>query len=60
MHIIHVEGNFIKKKPHEMSFVFYIPSPEARRYKTHNLFHYTLYGMKIHLRFFMSQNSRYP
>ena len=33
---------------------FYIPEPLARGYKTHNEFHNTSYGMKIHLRFFLS------
>ena len=28
--------------------------PLARGYKTHNEFHNTLYGMTIHLRFFLS------
>ena len=32
------------------SFCVYIPSPEARGYKTHNSFHNISYGMKIHLR----------
>ena len=32
------------------SLCVYIPSPEARGYKTHNSFHNTSYGMKIHLR----------
>ena len=49
----------IKRISNEFSFhtmyyetrcVFYIPSPEARGYKTHNSFHNTSYGMKIHLR----------
>ena len=31
----------------------YIPSPEARGYKTHNSFHNTSYGMKNHLRSYM-------
>ena len=35
---------------YETRCVFYIPSPEARGYKTHNSFHNTSYGMKIHLR----------
>ena len=39
---------------YETRCVFYIPSPEARGYKTHNSFHNTSYGMKIHLRFFLS------
>ena len=39
---------------YETSCAFYIPSPEARGYKTHNEFHNTSYGMKIHLRFFLS------
>ena len=52
--LVHV----IKRISNEISFhtmyyetrVFHIPSPEARGYKTHNLFHNTSYGMKIHLR----------
>ena len=53
--LVHV----IKRTSNEFSFhtmyyetlcVFYIPSPEARGYKTHNSFHNTSYGMKIHLR----------
>ena len=53
--LVHV----IKRISNEFSFhtmyyetccVFYIPSPEARGYKTHNSFHNTSYGMKIHLR----------
>ena len=39
---------------YETSCVFYIPEPLARGYKTHNEFHNTSYGMKIHLRFFLS------
>ena len=39
---------------YETSFVFYIPSPLARGYKTHNEFNNTSYGMKIYLRFFSS------
>ena len=39
---------------YKTSCVFYIPEPLARGYKTHNEFHNTLYGMKIHLRFFLS------
>ena len=35
---------------YETRCVFYIPSPEARGYKTYNSFHNTSYGMKIHLR----------
>ena len=38
----------------ETSCVLYIPEPLAREYKTHNEFHNTMYGMKIHLRFFLS------
>ena len=38
---------------YETSCVFYIPEPLARGYKTHE-FHDTSYGMKIHLRFFLS------
>ena len=34
---------------YETSCVFYIPEPLARGYKTHNEFHNTSYGMKIHL-----------
>ena len=53
--LVHV----IKRISNEFSFhtmyyetrcVYYIPSPEARGYKTHNSFHNTSYGMKIHLR----------
>ena len=53
--LVHV----IKRISNEFSFhtmyyetrcVFYIPSPEARGYKTHSSFHNTSYGMKIHLR----------
>ena len=53
--LVHV----IKRISNEFSFhtmyyetrcVFYIPSPEARGYETHNSFHNTSYGMKIHLR----------
>ena len=39
---------------YETSWVFYIPEPLARGYKTNNEFHNTSYGMKIHLRFFLS------
>ena len=39
---------------YETSCVFYIPEPLARGYKTHNEFHNTSYGKKIHLRFFLS------
>ena len=39
---------------YETSCAFYIPEPLARGYKTHNEFHNTSYGMKIHLRFFLS------
>ena len=39
---------------YETSCVFYIPEPLARGYTTHNEFHNTSYGMKIHLRFFLS------
>ena len=39
---------------YETSCVFYIPEPLARGYKTHNEFHNISYGMKIHLRFFLS------
>ena len=39
---------------YETSCVFYIPEPLARGYKAHNEFHNTSYGMKIHLRFFLS------
>ena len=39
---------------YETSCVFYIPEPLARGYKTHNEFHNTSYGIKIHLRFFLS------
>ena len=35
---------------YENDCVFNIPLPEARGYKTHNSFHNTSYGMKIHLR----------
>ena len=35
---------------YETRYVFYIPSPEARGYKTHSSFHNTSYGMEIHLR----------
>ena len=35
---------------YETRWVFYIPSPEAWGYKTHNSFHNTSYGIKIHLR----------
>ena len=35
---------------YETRCVFYIPSPEARGYKTHNSFHNSSYEMKIHLR----------
>ena len=38
---------------YETSCVFSIPEPLARGYKTHNNFHNSLYGMKIHLRFFL-------
>ena len=38
---------------YETSCVFYTPEPLARGYKTHE-FHNTSYGMKIHLRFFLS------
>ena len=57
--LVHV----IKRISNEFSFhtiyyetrcVFYIPSPEARGYKTHNSFHNTSYGMKIHLRSYMT------
>ena len=57
--LVHV----IKRISNEFSFhtmyyetrcVFYIPSPEARGYKTHNSFHNTSYGMKIHLRSYIS------
>ena len=34
--------------------VFYIPEPLARGYKTHNEVHNTSYGIKIHLKFFLS------
>ena len=34
--------------------VFYIPEPLVRGYKTHNEFYNSSYGMKIHLRFFLS------
>ena len=37
----------------ETHYVLYIPSAEARGYKTHNSFHNTSYGMKIHLRSYM-------
>ena len=56
--LVHV----IKRISNEFSFhtmyyetrcVLYIPSPEARGYKTHNSFHNTSYGMKIHLRSYM-------
>ena len=56
--LVHV----IKRISNEFSFhtmyyetrcVSYIPSPEARGYKTHNSFHNTSYGMKIHLRSYM-------
>ena len=56
--LVHV----IKRISNEFSFhtmyyetrcVYYIPSPEARGYKTHNSFHNTSYGMKIHLRSYM-------
>ena len=39
---------------YETSCVFYIPEPLARGYKTHNKFHNTSYGMKIHSRSFLS------
>ena len=39
---------------YETSCKFYIPQPLARGYWTHNKFHNTAYGMKIHLRFFLS------
>ena len=49
--------------PEQTSCVFYIPEPEpeARGYKTHNSFHNTSYGMKIHLRsyIYISVESRY-
>ena len=57
--LVHV----IKRISNEFSFhtmyyetrcVLYIPSPEARGYKTHNSFHNTSYGMKIHLRSYIS------
>ena len=57
--LVHV----IKRISNEFSFhtmyyetrcVFYIPSPEARGYKTYNSFHNTSYGMKIHLRSYIS------
>ena len=57
--LVHV----IKRISNEFSFhtmyyetrcVFYIPSPEARGYKTHNSFHNTSYGMKIHLKSYIS------
>ena len=65
--LVHV----IKRISNEFSFhtmyyetrcVFYIPSPEARGYKTHNSFHNTSYGMKIHLRSYIyttKHHSRY-
>ena len=57
--LVHV----IKRISNEFSFhtmyyetrcVFYIPSPEAPGYKTHNSFHNTSYGMKIHLRSYIN------
>ena len=39
---------------YETSYMFYIPEHLAREYKTHNEFHNSSYGMKIHLRFFLS------
>ena len=39
---------------YETSCVFYIHEPLARGYRIHNEFHNTSYGMKIHLRFFLS------
>ena len=38
---------------YETCCVFYILSPEARGYKTHNSFQNTSYGVKIHLRSYM-------
>ena len=35
-------------------FISGFSEPLARGYKTHNEFHNILYGMKIHLRFFLS------
>ena len=42
---------------YETRCVFYIPSPEARGYKTHYSFHNTSYGMKIHLRSYIYYTS---
>ena len=39
---------------YETSCVFHIPEHLASGYKTHNKFHNAWYGMKIHLRFFLS------
>ena len=40
---------------YETRCVYFIsPRQRARGYKTHNSFHNTSYGMKIHLRFFLS------
>ena len=44
------------KKNLEWIFIPYDVSPEARGYKTHNSFHNTSYGMKIHLRSYISDN----
>ena len=38
---------------YETRRVLNIPSPEAQGYKTHDSFHYTSFGMKIHLRSFI-------
>ena len=38
----------------ETSCVFYIPELLARGYQANKEFHNTSYGMKIHLRFFLS------
>ena len=43
---------------YETSCVFYIPEHLASGYKTHNEFHNTSYGMKIHLRFFLAHLSQ--
>ena len=54
-HIYRISNEFsFHTMYYETSCVFYIPEPLARGYKTHNEFHNTSYGMKIHLRFFLS------
>ena len=54
-YIYRISNEFLfHTKYYETSCVFYIPEPLARGYKAHNDFHYISYGMKIHLRFFLS------